>query len=82
MVPERTFVNFITLAESVVLPPMEDFRISSVGFSACEVDVFNLLLLVIPNGLLPLWTSSCVIRVEVTLDEMISISLIDIVNQT
>jgi hypothetical protein len=54
MVPERTFVNFITLAESVALPPMEDFRISSDVFSTREVDVFNLLSLGVLNGLLPL----------------------------
>jgi hypothetical protein len=54
MVPERTFVNFITLAESVALPPMEDFRISSDVFSTQEVDVFNLLSLGVLNGLLPL----------------------------
>jgi len=60
MVPERTFVNFITLAESVVLPPMEGFRTSSDGLSTWEVDVFNLLSLVVPNGLLPLGTSSCI----------------------
>lgn len=54
IVPERTLVNFITLAESVALAPMEDFRTSSDGFSTLEVDIFNLFSLGRPNGLLVL----------------------------
>jgi len=47
-------VNFITLAESVALAPMEDFRTSSDELSTLDADIFNLLSLGIPNGLLVL----------------------------
>lgn len=57
VVPDSTFVNFVTLAESVALAPMGVFCTSLEVLSVFEVDDFNLFTLLLLFGLLVLWTS-------------------------
>lgn len=58
VVPDSTFVNFVTLAESVALAPRVDFCTSLEAFSILEVDDFNLFTFALLFGLLVPWTSS------------------------
>lgn len=60
VVPERTFVNFIILAESVALAPMVDFCASLEVFSIFEVDEFRPFEFALLLGLFGFCTSSCV----------------------
>lgn len=47
VVPESSFVNFMTLAESVALAPIIGFSTSLVRSSVLEVDDFDLLRIVL-----------------------------------
>lgn len=65
-VPESTFVNFITLAESVALAPMVDFGTSLDVSSISKFDVSNLLAFVLLFDLPMLCTFSYMKRKSFT----------------
>ena len=60
--PDNSFVNFISLAESVALAPMVDFCTSLNGFSVLDVDNFNLLIVEFVFVLFPVWILSCILE--------------------
>lgn len=62
--PESSFVNFMTLAESVALAPIIGFWISLATSSGIEVNDFDLLTILL---LFLIWTSSYIERESFTI---------------